>query len=210
MIHSIGNGIGNGNGIGKKHVNKKCEMKLKNNIQQLPYELQHIILDYTDYYTFNFFKKHIDQFIYNQTIIYTYTKYDQFIYYLKLINNNHIINNIKLSYIYENILRIIFICIHQDKKLFHYSYSKLFYNLIYKNHEIKNKLYFNHLNNYYSIISIQYEKFLTNLAVFRNWREKLDLKINNVYNETKKYFDILKNIYSLLYFESNLKDIQNI
>ena len=75
-------------------------MKLKNNIQQLPYELQHIILDYTDYYTFNFFKEHVNQFIYNQTIIYTYTKYDQFIYYLKLINNNHTINNIKLSYIY--------------------------------------------------------------------------------------------------------------
>ena len=82
--------------------------------------------------------------------------------------------------------------------------------MIYKNHEINNKLYFNHLNNYYSIISIQYDNFLINLAVFRNWREKLDLKINNVYNETKKYFDILKNIYSLLYFESNLKDIQNI
>mgnify|MGYP005640792817 FL=1 len=59
-------------------------------------------------------------------------------------------------------------------------------------------MYLNHLNDYYSIVIIQFNNFIKKSILFNNWKEKLGIKINNVYEETKQHFNILKNIYLLL------------
>ena len=189
---------GNGNGNGKKHVSKDDNINLKNNIQQLPNEIRYYILNYTDYYTFDYFKKNLILFLKNNKLINLNTEYNQFIYYLNYINNHEKnINNIKLSYIFDNLLKIFYIFSLQENKI-HDSYSTLLFYLIQKKKSITNKIYLNHLNDYHSIVIIQFNDFIKKLILFRNWKEKLGIKINNVYEETKQHFNILKNIYLLL------------
>lgn len=190
---------GNGNGNGKKHVSKNNKINLKNYIQQLPNEIKFYILNYTDYYTFNFFKKNLILFLKkNYKLINFNSEYNQFIYYLNYINNQEkTINDIKLSYIFDNLLKIFFIFSLEENKI-HDSYSKLFNYLIIEKKYITNKMYLNHLNDYYSIVIIQFNNFIKKSILFNNWKEKLGIKINNVYEETKQHFNILKNIYLLL------------
>lgn len=187
-----------GNGNGKKYVSKDDNINLNYNIQQLPNEIIYYILNYTDYYTFDYFKKNLILFLKNNKLININTEYNQFIYYLNYINNDKKnINNIKLSYIFDNLLKIFYIFSLQENKI-HDSYSKLLFYLIQKKKYINNRIYINHLNDYHSIVNIQYNNFIKKLILFRNWKEKLGIKINNVYEEAKKNFNILKHIYLLL------------
>ena len=190
---------GNGNGNGKKYVSKNNKINLKNYIQQLPNEIKFYILNYTDYYTFNFFKKNLILFLKkNYKLINFNYEYHQFIYYLNYINNQEkTINDIKLSYIFDNLLKIFFIFSLEENKI-HDSYSTLFNYLIIEKKYITNKMYLNHLNDYYSIVIIQFNNFIKKSILFNNWKEKVGIEINNMYEETKQHFNILKNIYLLL------------